>query len=64
LSVRLVYERGAASDLIKAAGECLYKAKSLGRNQVFFNRVERKEVATVSGDEKEALLGMFSDCQD
>ncbi|CCK75210.1 MAG: GGDEF domain-containing protein [Oleispira antarctica] len=64
LSVRLAHEKGTASDLIKSADDCLYQAKSTGRNQVFFKGFEPEEEATVSGDEKEALMGMFSDYQD
>lgn len=64
LSVRLSHESGGASELIKTADECLYQAKQAGRNQICFVGKEPAEEATVSHDEKEALMGMFSDFND
>jgi len=64
LSVRLAHEKGDAAGLIKAADQCLYQAKETGRNQVCFEPVKPEEDKNVSSDEKDALMGMFSDYQD
>lgn len=64
LAVRTVNEPGAALKLIKVADECLYKAKELGRNQVYYSAVGVEDEMAVSHDEKAALMGMFFDIED
>jgi len=64
LAVRTVNESGSALKLIKVADECLYKAKELGRNQVYYSVAEVEDEMAVSHDEKAALMGMFFDLED